>query len=54
MEQQCDGPPQQVQRDTTGSTIVGAIIGGALGHTVGKGRRKGGLRRSVAPSSAAR
>lgn len=37
MEQQCDGPPQQVQKDTTGGTIVGAIIGGALGHTVGKG-----------------
>lgn len=37
MEQQCDGPPQQVQKDTTGGTVLGAIIGGAIGNTVGKG-----------------
>lgn len=36
-EQQCDGPPQPVRKDTTGGTVLGAIIGGALGNTVGKG-----------------
>lgn len=36
MEQQCDGY-RPAPKDTTGGTVLGAIIGGALGHTVGKG-----------------
>lgn len=37
-EQQCDeGGYQRVHKDTTGATIVGALVGGALGNTVGKG-----------------
>lgn len=36
MEQQCDGY-RAAPKDTTGGTVLGAIIGGALGNTVGKG-----------------
>jgi len=36
MEQQCDGY-RPAPKDTTGGTVLGAIIGGALGNQVGKG-----------------
>ncbi len=37
-QQQCDdGGYQRVQKDTTGTTVLGAVVGGALGNTVGKG-----------------
>jgi uncharacterized protein YcfJ len=37
-EQQCDeGSYQTVHKDTTGATVLGAVVGGALGNTVGKG-----------------
>ena len=36
MEQQCDGY-RAAPKDTTGGTVLGAIIGGALGNQVGKG-----------------
>ena len=38
-QQQCDddGGYQRVHKDTTGATVLGAIVGGALGNQVGKG-----------------
>jgi uncharacterized protein YcfJ len=36
VEQQCDGY-RPAPKDTTGGTVLGAIIGGALGNQVGKG-----------------
>ena len=37
-QQQCDeGSYVREHKDTTGATVLGAVIGGALGNTVGKG-----------------
>ena len=37
-QQQCDdGGYVREQKDTTGATVLGAVVGGALGNTVGKG-----------------
>ncbi len=37
-QQQCDdGGYVREQKDTTGATVLGAVIGGALGNQVGKG-----------------
>lgn len=36
-EQRCDGPPQPVQKDTTGGTLLGAVVGGVIGSTMGRG-----------------
>ncbi len=38
-QQQCDdeGGYQRVRKDTTGATVLGALVGGALGNQVGKG-----------------
>jgi uncharacterized protein YcfJ len=37
-QQQCDdGTYVREHKDTTGATVLGAVVGGALGNTVGKG-----------------
>ena len=36
-EQRCDGQPVRDGGDPTGGTVVGAVVGGALGNQVGKG-----------------
>ena len=37
-QQQCDeGGYVRERKDTTGATLLGAVVGGALGNTVGKG-----------------
>lgn len=36
-QQRCDGAAARDGGDPTGGTVVGAVVGGALGHQVGKG-----------------